>query len=364
MKHILFISHARGTHGAERVMTEAIRACRQAGARITVVVPSIVADEGLDALLNTMQVKVLALPYRAAGKHALRTLLVRAYNLRALRTLSRYVKKEHVDTIYSNSSVTVIGADLAQRTRVRHIWHWHESVNPLYGWHPSLRSLYRRMAQEAHVLFISRRQQEEWTKALGTVLAGTIVYNPIRSLAIPKKEVHEGLRIGYIGRWETRKNIPMLLRVFARFHRINPQSELWICGAANEAERHLWERTYEQEGVSFLLHTEDVAMRYRQLDILAIPSLSESWGLVAVEAMQAGIAVLCTDQSGLNECYTDGVDCFLLPPTDEQAWVDALVLYSDATVRTKMAKHGQETTKQLAFNTRFDQQIQTIVCAS
>lgn len=363
MSHILFISHARGAHGAEIVMTQALRACTARGARVTLVVPSLVPDEGLEAMLADIpNLSVLCLPYRAIGGHALRTLWVRAFNSPALRRLIAYVRQEAVDTIYSSTSITILGADLARRTHVRHVWHWHEAVSSLYGWHPSLRPLYRRAVQQAQVLFISRLQQEEWTKALGLAITGTLVYNPIRSFAVQEKEAHKGLRIGFIGRWEKRKNIPMLLHIFARFHRINPQSGLWICGAQDEAERQRWEQTYPQEGVSFMLHTNDVAAFYSRLDLLAMPSISESWGLVAVEAMQAGVAVLCTDQSGLKEYYTDGVDCLFLPPTDEQAWIEALVRYSDEHERKTIALAGQKKTLQLINHSSFDAQITLLLC--
>ena len=78
MSHILFISHARGVHGAEAVMVQAIKACAAKGARVTLVVPSIVPDEGLEEALSGISVQVLPLPYRAAGVHALRTMRTRS----------------------------------------------------------------------------------------------------------------------------------------------------------------------------------------------------------------------------------------------------------------------------------------------
>lgn len=74
MSHILFISHARGMHGAETVMIQAIKACVARGARVTLVVPAIVPDEGLEAMVADIpHLTLLSLPYRALGVHALRT---------------------------------------------------------------------------------------------------------------------------------------------------------------------------------------------------------------------------------------------------------------------------------------------------
>ena len=109
MRHILFISHARGAHGAETVMVQAIRACIARGARVTLVVPSIVPDEGLEAMVAELpNLSILCLPYRAIGGHALRTPWVRAFNRSTLRRLIAYVRREAVDTIYSNTSISIL----------------------------------------------------------------------------------------------------------------------------------------------------------------------------------------------------------------------------------------------------------------
>ena len=208
MSHILFISHARGVHGAEAVMMQAIKACAAKGARVTLVVPSIVPDEGLEEALSGLSVQVLPLPYRAAGVHALRTLLVRAYNAYALSRLKAYVKTQQVDTVYSSTSITILGAALAQVTGIRHIWHWHEPVDQRFGWHPSMVGLYRRLAQEAStIICISHAQQTEWEQTLGITLPkAQIVYNPIKRIETRTKESHEGIRLGFIGHCEERKN--------------------------------------------------------------------------------------------------------------------------------------------------------------
>ena len=202
MSHLLFISHARGIHGAEAVMAQAIKACASAGARVTLVVPSVVPDGGMEnALSGVNGLKIMALPYRAAGVNALRNALVRIYNLYALFRLAAFIKKEKIDVIYSSSSITILGAVLAKQTGVRHIWHWHEPVDKHFGWHPSMKSLYRRLAQRADtIVCISHTQQKEWEETLNLRLANArIVYNPIKPVEpvlSDKLMPHEEVKIG------------------------------------------------------------------------------------------------------------------------------------------------------------------------
>lgn len=55
-------------------------------------------------------------------------------------------------------------------------------------------------------------------------------------------------------------------------------------------------------------HQEDIRDVYKQTRILLMPSLYESWGKVATEAMMSGIPVICTPTFGLKEnCGENGI---------------------------------------------------------
>ena len=367
MSHVLFISHARGIHGAEAVMVQAIKACAAKGARVTLVVPSIVPDEGLEEALSGLSVQVLPLPYRAAGVHALRTLLVRAYNAYALSRLKAYVKTQQVDTVYSSTSITILGAALAQVTGIRHIWHWHEPVDQRFGWHRSLTALYRRMAQEAStIICISHAQQTEWEQTLGMALPNAqIVYNPIKRIETRTKEAHEGIRLGFIGHFEERKNLPLLLRTFEKLHIAYPEMSLWLCGAISDKDRLYVEKMTELRSpiVNILPQTSEVAQFYHQIDILVLPSWRETMPLVVLEAMQAGVCVLQTDQSGMKELIEDGKESLFFSPEDEGGLFQLLSRCMDTAYRRKIAEAGQEKALYLVKNQQFDKQIQTLLCA-
>ena len=367
MSHVLFISHARGVHGAEAVMVQAVQACAAKGARVTVVVPSIVPDAGLEEALQNRKVQILALPYRAAGVHALRTWLVRAYNTYALLRLKALVKNEQVDTIYSSTSITILGAALAKATGVRHIWHWHEPVDQRFGWHRSLTALYRRMAQRADtIICISHAQQAEWEQTLGMALPNAqIVYNPIKRIETRTKEAHEGIRLGFIGHFEARKNLPLLLRTFEKLHIAYPETSLWLCGAIDEEDHLYVEKMTELRSpiVNILPQTSDVASFYNAIDILVLPSWRETMPLVVLEAMQAGVCVLQTNRSGMKELIEDGKESLFLSPEDEGGLFQLLSRCMDADYRQKIAQAGQKKALQLVNNTTFDQQIQTLLCA-
>jgi len=369
MHHVVFISHARGIHGAETVMLQAIRACTAQGVRVTVVVPSVVPDAGLEVALQQLDnVRLMPLAYRAAGVHALRTYLVQLYSRRAAGQLAEYVRREHVDAIYSNSSITILGCAVAKMTGVKHIWHWHESVNVWLGWHPSMAKLYRKWLQWAEtIVFISHKQQHDWEETLGVSIPNAqVVYNPIKRISALQKAAHKHIRIGFIGHFEPLKNIELLVQTFARLHAENAATELWLCGAINETDRqYIYSMTALREPIVLVLpQTSDVAAFYHSIDILVLPSWKETMPLVVPEAMQAGVCVIQTDQSGLMELLEDGSETLFFSPYKPEALLPLLQQCLDTDYRRHIAEAGQKKVQQLQLNNQFDQQITALLCAS
>ena len=370
MRHILFISHARGIHGAEAVMVRAAKACAATGARVTVVVPSLVEDAGMEQALSGIErLHVLALPYRAAGVHALRNALVRVYNLYALCRLAALVRKEKVDVIYSSSSVTLLGAALARRTGVRHVWHWHEPVDEHFGWHPSMKHLYRRLAKQTDtIVCISQAQQKEWEETLGIRLQNAqIVYNPIKLIEPvdpDKKAPHKEVRIGFIGHFEKRKNLPLLIQTFEKVHRQMPNTRLCLCGAVDRNdEAYIAQMTDLREPeVCVLPQTSEVEKFYNNIDILVLPSWRETMPLVVFEAMQAGVCVLQTNRSGMSELLEGGKETLFFSPDRPEELEQMLLACMDAGYRQSIAQAGQKKVQELLKNSSFDNQIANLLC--
>lgn len=76
--------------------------------------------------------------------------------------------------------------------------------------------------------------------------------------------------------------------------------------------------------VELLGHVEELVPFYHSLDVLAMPSHSEGFGLVAAEAGACGVPVVATLASSLPEIVEDGVTGLLVPPGDAGALATAL----------------------------------------
>lgn len=87
-------------------------------------------------------------------------------------------------------------------------------------------------------------------------------------------------------------------------------------------------------------HLGDIRHIYAQTRVLLMPSIYESWGRVATEAMCSGIPVICTNTPGLKEnCAEAGI--FIKDRNDINSWVMAIKKlgekkeYDEASARAK-----------------------------
>lgn len=119
----------------------------------------------------------------------------------------------------------------------------------------------------------------------------------LRKLAPPKRDDHHPLRLASYGRFDAIKNfVPLIDAVSA----IGPAVELHLAGSGPE-EAALIARSNMAENVHMHGHIDDIGAFLSQADAVIVPSLRESYGLVATEARLAARPIIVADVDGLPE---------------------------------------------------------------
>ena len=102
--------------------------------------------------------------------------------------------------------------------------------------------------------------------------------------------------IGFVGRLTGQKGVDVLLNAFATVHRALPTARLLLIGDGPQRATlaALAGRLQISAAVHFAGWREDARAQMAALNVLAIASRWEGFGLVTLEAMQAGVAVVAS----------------------------------------------------------------------
>ena len=133
----------------------------------------------------------------------------------------------------------------------------------------------------------------------------------------------EDVLVGWVGRFEPVKNLPLALEAFRRLRRTQQRVRLLVVGGGTllrEARAEI-EKT---EGVLFLPARPDLGAVYGALDLLLQSSQSEGLPQVVAEALEAGLPVVATAVGGVPELVRDRVDGWLAHPGDPESLAIAL----------------------------------------
>jgi phosphatidylinositol alpha-mannosyltransferase len=141
----------------------------------------------------------------------------------------------------------------------------------------------------------------------------------------------------FVGRHEQRKGLEVLLGAFGL---LPATTRLWVLGEGPETER-LKARSRAEERIEWLGAVDDSerARRLAGADVFVAPSLGgESFGLVLLEAMAAGTAVVASDLAGYRLAAAGAA--LFVPPGDAGALAGAVreVLENEAERRDLRAR--------------------------
>ena len=261
------------------------------------------------------------------------------------------------------------------RTIVRFDW---TTPLPRYWNWPIWLSRFRR----ARYLFPSESERHIFLEQHGRVLAPNAIvvnnavdlqlFRPINGCATDRAS--QGLRVGYAGQWSAGKGIPELLNAWRIVKSVVPTAELYMAGGpklwksvtkvpqVEESTRLV--REMEEQGLLHCVGTLERSQMpafWKSLDVAVMPSLSESFGLVALEALACGIPVVSTTAGGLKEIAVDGESGLFVPPGDAEALARALLsLLTNDQLRLRLTLGARRRPQAFSLERRSRELLQLV----
>lgn len=242
---------------------------------------------------------------------------------RALVELTRALRRERPDVVHTHTSkagaLGRVAAALAGVPVVVHTFHGHV----LDGYFPRLPSALVRLAERAlarlttRIVTLSPGLRDDLAARYGVAGAERFEVIPLgRDLAPFRAGRPGGLRrelglapdaplVGAVGRLVPIKDVPLLVRAFARVAARRPAATLVLVG--DGPERPAVEAAAAAAGlagrVRLLGWREDLPAVYADLDLLAVSSKNEGTPLAMIEAFAAGVPVVATRVGGVPDMF-------------------------------------------------------------
>jgi phosphatidyl-myo-inositol alpha-mannosyltransferase len=172
-----------------------------------------------------------------------------------------------------------------------------------------------------------------------------------------------GRRVLWVGRLDRQKGFPVAVRAFADLAAKFPDVHLVVVGdgAKRGAVAELSPDVRERVVMLGAVQHERLPAYHAACDVFVAPALGqESFGIVLVEAMAAGLPVVASRIPGFDEVVRDGTDGILVPPNDPRALADAAErVLTDPALAGRLAEAGRARAAEFSWD-RVADRLETV----
>jgi glycosyltransferase involved in cell wall biosynthesis len=343
---VLHVQKAKGVGGSERHLLELLPGLREAGldARICV--------------LETAGAGRFVAELRRAGVPTTVISAGRALNPLLLGGLIAQIRAQRPHVVHTHLIHADVHGQLAARAMRR------PAVSSVHSTH----DFYRRPAIRAIAIPTSRlacgtiaisNHVARFVEELGIARAGHVEIIPygieptrwqtsptVRRAARLKLGINDGaVAVGIAARLIPGKGHELLLDAAVMASSSAPGLRILVAGEGPNEERV---RAYAERLPPGLVHVlgfvEDISSFMAACDVIVsptLPSLSEGFGLAALEAMASGKPVIATHVGALPEVVAHGKTGYVVSPDDPREMAEALKrLVEDSALRREMGRQG------------------------
>jgi phosphatidylinositol alpha-mannosyltransferase len=219
---------------------------------------------------------------------------------------------------------------------------------------PALRTVRRRIAAS---IAVSRAAAEFVARAVPGEVEIVPNGSDVERFAHPRASAEglpEGRRILWAHRLDPQKGFPVAVRALARLGAELDDVHLIVAGAGRDrgALELLSDRDRGRVVMLGVMPNDDLPPLYAAADVFVAPALGqESFGVVLVEAMAAGVPVVASDIPGYREVVRDGVDGLLVPPGDPGALAAAVRrVLEDPGLASALARAGRDRAREYSWD--------------
>ena len=353
MQKILFLSHSPRWGGAEKCLYLLLKALPRHQFDPLVLVPDDGAlRESISALGIETRVQPVPLWVRPAADRWTDTGFSEG-----IAPIVKLIEQEHIDVVFSNTSVIVGGALAARICGIPHIWHVLEMLSsdpvlrPVLAL-PDFYSLMGILSDRVIAASDSVRSELEQHKTSANVeVIHSVVEEAEENSLDRRKENVFGVSedtfvVSFVGELSERKGVEDLVGCIPRVLARNPDVRFMIAGRdagrAPEVRDQIVQLGIENS-VQMLGFRDDIPNIMAATDVFVLPTRSDPLPLAVQEAMSVGTPVVATMSGGCADLVVDGETGYLVPVGDRTALSNAInLLMESPEMRQRMGQLGRQ----------------------
>ncbi len=282
--------------------------------------------------------------------------------------IKRILQREAFDVIHLHEPLTpsitwwtlLHASRLTQAVTIGTFHAYHERPNWLYvRGRPIFGHLFSRLDSLIAVSEAAREFACQMFPGNYRIIPNGVDLNRFGQARPPERDdLHRPLTILFVGRLDKRKGFPTLLEAFLKLKPTYPQVRLQVVGPFGPQYQQVAQARAVTD-IDFVGYVppEKLPAFYHQADIFCAPSLGfESFGIVLLEAMAAGLPIVASNIAGYRSVLTDGQEGWFTPPGDPQALAQALGrLVEQPRLRQTMGQQGRLTASRYSWERLTDE---------
>lgn len=290
-------------------------------------------------------------------KYIPRFIKYKVCNKIAMRKIKNKIDLKSIECIHTNTSIVDIGAVIARKYKIKHIWHIREFGNEDFNFVSYRRNYIDFMNENSNVLVvISNAVKKVWIEKGLKHEKVELIYDGIDVSDIKtreKKSNSKKMKILFSGAITENKGQKCLIEALSYIDKeILKNIEVDFLGKGTEEyERKLKNIVREKKlegNINFLGYCSDLRERLQLYDVGVVCSKSEGFGRVTAEYMAAKLCVIASD-TGANPELIQNEETGLLYEYNNNRDLTKKIIYIYNN-RQKIDEFGEKARKKILSN--------------